>query len=212
VKGFADEANSMRIHLNSEVISINLTEQTVTTGSETYQYEDLITTIPLTNFLKLTDITCESPLAGNKVLVFNIGFDQPSPVDSHWIYIPDKDINFHRVGFYDNIFQRDRMSIYLEIGFNQNREIDISAEMNSAIDSLDEIGIVKDHDCLATHSVVMDPAYCYLNPETVTFVDKMRTKLQKSNVHLLGRYSEWEYCSVEDNVRDAKQLAAELNA
>lgn len=212
VKGFADAAKSTQIHLNSEAINIDLAEQTVTTDSETYRYEDLITTIPLTDFLKLTNITCDSPLAGNKVLVFNIGFDQSSPINSHWVYVPDMGINFHRVGFYDNIFDEDKMSIYLEIGFKQNRKIDISAEMNSALDSLSELDIIRDHDILATHSVVMDPAYCYMNQDTVAFVDKMETLLQQRDVHLLGRYSEWKYCSVEDNVRDAKQLAAELNS
>ena len=57
----------------------------------------------------------------NKVLVFNLGFDRKGPSGVHWIYYPDRERSFYRVGFYDNIFDSDRMSLYVELGYPARR-------------------------------------------------------------------------------------------
>ena len=43
------------------------------------------------------------------MLVFNLGFDRKAADDVHWMYFPDPSIVFYRVGWYDNILDRDRM-------------------------------------------------------------------------------------------------------
>ena len=44
----------------------------------------------------------ENILSYNKVLVFNLGFDRKSKyTKEHWFYVPDKAVNFYRIGFYD---------------------------------------------------------------------------------------------------------------
>lgn len=56
-------------------------------------------------------------LSYNKVLVFNLGFNKKSKyTKEHWFYIPDKNVNFYRIDFYDNILDADKLSMYIEIG------------------------------------------------------------------------------------------------
>ena len=67
----------------------------------------------------------------NKVLVFNLGFDKKGPQNVHWMYFPQRDIRFYRVGFYDNIFDADRMSLYVEIGAKDGEVLDVEQEMQT---------------------------------------------------------------------------------
>jgi hypothetical protein len=34
--------------------------------------------------------------------------------------------------------------------------------------------------------------------------------LSKSNVYSIGRYGDWTYCSIEDNILQAKELALKI--
>src|SRR5207302_8391609 len=89
----------------------------------------------------------------NKVLVFNLGFDRKGPRDVHWIYYPDRATVFYRVGFYDNIFDAERMSLYVEIGIGKPSTLD------AVLAGLKADGVVTDQKLVAHHEVVMDPAY-----------------------------------------------------
>ncbi len=79
-------------------------------------FDNLINTSPFNTFLKLTNNLEYNELSDrltyNKVLVFNLGFNKKSKYNKeHWIYFPDKDINFYRIGFYDNILNSDKLSM-----------------------------------------------------------------------------------------------------
>ena len=76
------------------------------------------------DFIKFSNIKFDTQLSSNKVLVFNMGFDK-KPIDTsiHWIYYPEPEICFYRVGFYNNILHENDMSIYVEIGFPKNEEV-----------------------------------------------------------------------------------------
>ena len=92
-------------------------------------YEYLINTSPLNEFLTYFEgdefRNLRDSLSYNRVLVFNLGFDKKSKfTKEHWFYIPDKTVNFYRIGFYDNILDSDKLSMYIEIGYNKDDVID----------------------------------------------------------------------------------------
>ena len=66
----------------------------------------------------------EKSLSYNKVLVFNLGFNKKSKfTKEHWIYVPSKSCNYYRIGFYDNILDSDKLSMYIEIGYSKDENI-----------------------------------------------------------------------------------------
>lgn len=69
-----------------------------------------------------------------------MGFDKKgSETKNSWIYIPDSDIIFYRVGFYDNIMGTDKMSLYVEIGFAKDTvNINIEAYLERVLFDLKE--------------------------------------------------------------------------
>lgn len=202
-----------KVKLNTEIISIDYeTKTAITNNGEKITYEYLINTSPLNKFLDITkseeDKKLLEKLSFNKVLVFNLGFEKKSDFDEHWIYFPDKDINFYRVGFYDNILNSDKLSMYIEIGYNKNdKNINIEEQLNKTIQNLEKVGIAKNNKLVSYSTILMDPAYVHIKSETNEEVQQWKEKMQKQNVYSIGRYGGWTYCSMEDSMIFAKKLA-----
>lgn len=199
-----------RFCLETEVIKINPYKKIVETSEGIIKYKKLINTIPLNHFVSMFPekyIEKREKLNGNKVLVFNIGFDR-EPLDNkiHWIYYPQKDLNFYRVGFYNNILGEKEMSIYVEIGYPLEKEININEQFNKTITNLKKVGIIKQHEIVAYNSLVINPGYAHITPESIKYVNWLRKKLKKSNIYTIGRYGGWTYCSIEDCINEARNL------
>jgi hypothetical protein len=147
----------------------------------------------------------------NKVLVFNLGFDQPAHTDAHWIYYPNRARCFYRVGFYNNIFGSDRLSAYVEVGFPAHAQINESEWQARVMADLKAEGVVTTHGLVASHHVVLDPAYVHITKESTTEYQRLAPILRTHGVYPMGRYGGWTYCSIEDNIVEARALAQDLN-
>lgn len=214
------DVDENKILLNSVIQSINLEEKKVilTDGTEIY-YEYLINSMPFDRFLKLTNnkeyIDFSNELTYNKVLVFNLGFNKKSKYnDHHWLYFPDKNVNFYRVGFYDNILGSDKLSMYIEIGYPKGTVITdevINKQLSLTLDNLKKCGIIDDTFTLeAYESIVMDPAYVHIDAQNDLKVREIMKDLANKNVYSVGRYGAWTYCSMEDCMVEAKNLSEKI--
>ena len=206
-----------KVELMNEIKKIDLKNKTVITkNDEVINYQYLINTSPLNNLLELIDNTenLRENISYNKVLVFNLGFEKKSNFKEHWIYFPQKDINFYRVGFYDNILMSDKLSMYIEIGYEKKSKIsedDIKEQLNLTLQNLKKVGIVEDDNKLVDYStIVMNPAYVHINSETNKEIKEFEKYLNDNSVYTIGRYGAWTYCSMEDCMISAKELAEKL--
>jgi hypothetical protein len=126
------------------------------------------------------------------------------------MYFPDRARRFYRVGWYDNIFDADRMSLYVEIGLARDEPVDVAAERARVLADLAAEGIVTDHRLVAEHHVVLDPAYVHVTRASLAEAARVRAELAAHGVHSAGRYGRWTYCSIEDNLVEARALAGSL--
>ena len=184
-------------------------------AGDRYHYEFLINTAPLPRFLSLLgeeERRFAASLSWNKVLVFNLGFSQKALCrDTHWLYVPQRDVPFYRVGFYDNILSGDRASLYVEIGYPAKVEPDVSGALRDTLDALQRLGIIQAENELLDHeAILMDPAYVHLQPGTEESVRRLRASLAERALYSIGRYGAWCYHSIEDCVREAEALARSL--
>src|SRR5258708_2420385 len=121
-------------------------------------FDRLVSSAPFDKFVKLCGVPHDpATWAYNKVLVFNLGFDTKGRRGVHWCYFPSRETVFYRVGWYDNIFETDRMSLYVEIGFPSDAVIDVPAMRARVLRDLEREGVVTPGQKLvAEHSVVLD--------------------------------------------------------
>lgn len=206
-----------KIHLNETVNSIDIKNKIVVTTKGVYSYEYLLSSIPLNQFVDISDIgeqIDKSVFSYNQVLVFNLGFDKPSKDRNvHWIYVPSNEINFYRAGFYNNIIGSENLSMYIEIGYPgdfviSEQEIDI--QLQKTLGGLKAIGIIDDHQLIAHEAIVMNPAYVHITKRSIEVVKRLEDELAEQAVFIVGRYGDWKYCSIEDCMVDALKVVEKI--
>ena len=209
--------NNTEIKLNSCVNEIDIENSKVYFGDSAVEsFDNLISTIPLNHFTSLIDQKFvpkpSSVLSQNKVIVFNIGFDSKIACDFHWMYFPGNEI-FYRVGCYHNIFGDLRASFYVEVGMSADDDYDESTLLNTILKDMHSIGLIdKTMSMIDYECIEMNPAYVHINAATQAFKQKLFDIMGKKSVYSIGRYGEWKYCSIEDNMLDALRLSNYLNA
>ena len=214
VKSLASYIGKSNICLNECVKSIDVTEKTIKTDKRELKYDNLISTMPFPLLMQCCSMEYDTDIySWNKVLVFNLGFDKKGKdVFNNWIYVPSKDFCFYRVVYYDNIFATKNMSLYVELGFGKNTDvIDVEYYREKVLDDLKKAGIITDHKLIASHFVIMDPAYVHITKESIRDVEEKKKVLARNNIYSIGRYGSWTYCSIEDNILEAKALMERLS-
>lgn len=214
IKSLASNIESNKIFLNEKVEQIDPKNKIVQTNKRTLYYDHLISTIPFPKLLDICDLGYNKQLyTCNKVMVFNLGFDRKgSDLQNHWVYIPDKDIIFYRIGYYDNIIQSNKMSLYIEIGFPKDVQLkEESFYLDKVMDDLKKLRIVQNEQLVDYHSVVMDPAYVHISKESLEDIKRLKEQLAFYQIYSIGRYGSWTYCSIEDNIKEAQKVTQTIS-
>lgn len=213
VESVASHVDSSCIALNERLMEVDMQRHVAVTDRRTLHYDRLISSIPFPQLLSACQIDYDkSVYSCNKVLVFNLGFDSKGPDRcNNWIYYPDPSLVFYRVGFYDNILGQDKMSLYVEIGFGRDATIpDTEMLLQRTLDDLRRVGVLTDQRLVAHQEVLMDPAYVHITQQSEADKAAKMALLAQHDVYSIGRYGAWKYCSLEDNLNDAFQLAERL--
>ncbi len=223
VRALASAVRGGSIALGQELVAVDLERKAATLlvtdraagvrGGEARPrevlFDRLVSSAPFNRFARLCGLAHDpSAWAWNKVLVYNLGFDRKGERDVHWVYYPARSTVFYRVGWYDNIFDADRLSLYVEVGFARDAHIDVDATRRRVLEDLVREGVVTDQRLVAEHSVVMDPAYVHVTRRSIAEHQRLTALLAARGVHSIGRYGGWTYCSIEDNIVEARALVA----
>jgi protoporphyrinogen oxidase len=199
-----------RIALEEKLVAIDLRNRVATTNKRELRFERLVSSAPFNVLAAMSGIKHDpSVFSWNKVLVFNLGFDKKAATGRHWVYFPDRGVSFYRIGYYDNIFDTDRASLYVELGFARDAVLDrreIDRLRGVVLEDLRKQGVIADHELVAHHDVVMDPAYVHITRASMAEHARVSRILRAHGVYAVGRYGGWTYCSIEDNIVEARAL------
>lgn len=214
IRAIARHIDNEKIKYNSEVVSIDTEQHKVYLSDGTvYSYDRLVSTLPFPKLLDLSGIEYDSSIyTCNQVLCFNLGFDRKGKdTSNHWLYFPEKKYCFYRVGFYDNILNKKRMSLYVELGFPSYKAIQPNEWLGPVLRDLKKAGIMSEEQTLIDYqSIIMNPAYVHINQKSIEDVVLKKQQLAQLDIYSIGRYGSWTYCSIEDNIKEAQVLAQTL--
>jgi protoporphyrinogen oxidase len=204
--------NPQKVFLNEELLSIDINNKTAVTNKREIKYDRLISSIPFTSLLEKSNISYDKDIySWNKVLVFNLGFNKKGDDKvNNWVYFPEKKYSFYRIGYYDNIFGDDRLSLYVELGFDKDQDIIADDYLKIVLEDLNKAGIINDHELVSYAKIFMDPAYVHVNKKSDSDKQRIQTDLAFDSVYSIGRYGDWKYCSIEDNIIEAKELVNKI--
>ncbi|MCK4648266.1 FAD-dependent oxidoreductase [bacterium] len=212
-----------RINLNSTATRISLKDKKIrfNNGKEK-KYQRLVSTIPLPELIKIIDRIPEKINKASKrlryvsVLNLNLGIRRENISDKHWVYFPEKDFSFYRVGFASNfssyLAPKGTSSIYAEISYSKDRPLDKKRIIKRVIKDLMKVGIITSRDRILV-KLVLDikyayPLYDHNHREGVATIQKF---LRENDIYSIGRFGSWEYLSMEDVINRARTTAYKLN-
>jgi len=211
IKALYSQVLPNRVCLNENLLRINLEKKEAITNKRTIRYDRIILCIPFDRLLDSIGLEYNKSIYNySKVLVFNLGFDKKGDHRNHWVYFPERDLCFYRVGYYDNIFDTNQMSLYVELGFPKNEVVKIDYWLQKVQKDLEKANIITNQNLISYHSVLMDPAYIHINSAVKKDISSKKEYLKKFGIYSIGRYGSWTYCSIEDNIIEAKKLAESL--
>lgn len=208
VKSIIKRIPGEKIKLETEIISLDLINKIAITNKGEIRFNKLVSTLPFSKMLEITG-SPNNDLSCNKVAVYNLGFDKSTDIKSHWIYFPGDEI-FYRVGFYNNILGSERMSLYVEIGLKSEDSFDSTELLEVVMNDLKKCGIIINQELIDYQSIVMNPAYVHITKDSKIAYSEWCDVNNPEGIYSVGRYGSWTYCSIEDNVIEAKKLSEKI--
>lgn len=211
------------LHLDSEVTSISLEDRTFEINDgEKYSYDKLVSTLPLIELIQLLDSSppaikqAAEKLRWTSLYTVNIGIDRPSISDKQRVYYPEEDYIFHKLGCYQNqspnMVPPGKSAVSAEISFSKARTINKDTLIERTIKDLTKAGILyPDDKIILTHILTLPYAYAIYDHQRKRAVSTIKQFLEKNNIFLCGRYAQWEYQNMEQNILAGKTLADRLN-
>lgn len=207
------------IHTNKEALRVDLKERRVdfTDGTSTH-YRTLISTLPLDKLLVMLDEPSRSTfshahnkLLCNTVINFNLGVARAHLSDKHWIYFPEKDFPFYRIGFPNNFTPSaapdGHSSLYGEFAVLNRSQEKIDEQLRAAREATLRLFKLTPAEIAVEKIITIDRAYVIYDAWRDRHLDTLLRELTHSGIHSIGRYGAWKYSSMQEGLLDGKRIA-----
>jgi protoporphyrinogen oxidase len=199
--------------------SINLSKRRITfqDGYE-YTYESLVSTIPLPRLLgKIEDLPAYHKgkipkLRFVSVQNLNLGIDREKVSNLHWIYFPEPEFPFYRVGFYSNFSSgmapRKTSSLYIEVSSRPKNKKSAEYIREDCIEGLRRCGLLGKKDrIIASAYFDIECAYVVFDTYRKKHLRSLLKFLKRNGIYSVGRYGSWNYSSMEDCLMEGQNIA-----
>jgi protoporphyrinogen oxidase len=184
-------------------------------------YESLVSTIPVPELVRrCLDFPVplkEAALALRWVSVSNInlGVAREQVSNKHWLYFPEPEYPFYRVGFPMNfsplLGRAGCSSMYVEISHKPAEQRSPEALIETARSGMVRAGILRPDDEIVVADVKdLYYAYVYFDRHRAKAIPAILSELERRGIHSIGRYGRWEHTSMEDAIGQGKELARRL--
>jgi len=213
---------SAPVETGLELVEVLLDDKVATlSNGDEVRYDKLVSTIPLE---RLVSMAVDAPdeikdaargLRVLSVLCANLGVDAELNVDDHWIYVPEPKFDFHRIGVYSNFMPSEpkKSSLYLEFtlpgpraGAEGTEERRLIEDGIGALEGLSlwEGGQGRIEEALA---LMIEHGYVIHDRHRAEWLPRIAEFLRGKGVVLAGRYARWEYSTMEDAIRQGREVA-----
>jgi protoporphyrinogen oxidase len=214
----------VEVNLNSKVQKIDIQNKVVLCSSgKTYKYNKIVSTQALPELVKqIINVPpnvkrAAENLLSNSIRCVNIGIKSEKGIprklkDKHWIYFPESQIPFYRLGIYSNVntlnVPKGCYSFYVEFSsFNKKYK-----NVENLLNDLNRSGFIRKNDKVRAVNIIDMPyAYVIFDTKRKECLKIIKNFLKKHGIFSIGRYGAWEYSFIEKNIMDAKALAHILN-
>jgi len=206
------------VRTHAALTAVNLSQKTARINGQTVSYDFLVNTLPLPQFCELVQDKQQlgkyaARLSASPVTVYHLGINRALKNPFSWIYFPEKEVPFFRVGLQSSFSPHNAPKgtslFYIEIpGLHTP-----SAALKKQIwNCLVQKGIIKNTDRSVYSDWHQIPyAYARYDTQRTRTVNRLLRLLRQQDCYCAGRYGLWEYSFMEKSLLDGRQLANVLN-
>ena len=209
------------VHLNARVAEVSPERRMVTLADgRTFRYDQLVSTMPLPVLIRLMGEEAphevQEAAAGLRyvsVRCVNLGVGRPNLTEKHWIYYPEETI-FHRIFVQGNASPHCNppggFGLTCEITYSEHKPLpcDGGDLIARCVDDCHKVGLFgPDDPVLVANQVDMPFAYVVYDHDRPKRVNLIRGWLERQDIALAGRYSEWEYYNSDHAFLAGKRAA-----
>jgi len=200
---------SERQAYNCPVTSIDLEKRTlVLSNGSALSYDVLLSTIPLTELIKLSGRADLHPVAERGLLssssnIVGLGIAGQPPEalrTKSWIYFPEANCPFYRVTVFSNYAQANvpdpgsTWSLMLEVSESRHRNVDQQTLVDSVIDGAVATGLVSDpQQILSRWSYRATYGYPVPGTQRDASLSQLVPEFERYGVYPRGRFGLWKY-------------------
>ena len=235
------EKKIRNIHLNSEIKKIDWRKKKIIFANDTSAiYSYLVSTIPLPELLNCLENPpgeikeARDKLFWTSVLCINLGIKrhqspvtparhdlaggshQPPIKNCHWIYFPEKEFIFYRVGFYTNFSStmapKNCSSLYIEIAYRPEEKLNEEKIIAWVKKDLIRCKILNIKDRILVTNILPIPyAYVVYDKNRNCVLKVIEKFFRQNDIFSVGRYGAWKYSFMEESILDGKSTAEKIN-
>lgn len=189
-----------------------------------FRTNGMVSTIPLKDLVNMIEDAPEwlkqeaSTLRFSPGLIINMGVKRIDAYkDTSWIYFPDLDLPFYRVGFYSNVepalAPEGYTSMYVEVSPLIFRDpynaFELALAKMKVISALLYLGLLEsEEDIQVMQMIGLKMNYCFHTPAA----KRIRDFLAEHNIYSIGRYGTWHWSSQHEDMAQAAELVRRLKA
>lgn len=208
------------IHLNERVEMIDVANSTVYTNlGESFHYDFIISSQPLPELIyslrgDLTNnVDKVKKLKYVSILNINLGI-KGNISEKHWVYVPEEQYAFHRIGFPHNFSINNApdgcSSIYLEMSYDPLIGINKKSVIDQCINDCIKMSLFKNDDLRVVNVIDIPYGYVVFDHNRQSVVDELQLTLEPMRIYSAGRYGTWIYSSMEDAFMDGYNKAEKV--
>jgi protoporphyrinogen oxidase len=209
-------SKDLLIKTNEKVISIDINKKCITTSkNRILNFEYIISTEPLPDLIQsLKSIPEEINNFGKKlnwISVYNINIGINNKINGkHWIYFPEEEYCFYRIGFphnfSKNVTPKGCGSIYLELSY-KNKSFNKNAHFQKSVNDLIRLNVIENQNSIIESNNIDIPYAYVFEKDTLKNVKKINEFLEYNNIYTAGRFGAWNYFSMEDSFIDGEHAS-----
>ena len=215
-------SRQFQIRLNEMVVKVNLSDSTVHTNQgQSIHFDYIISSQPLPELVRSLDGNSVSHIRKvakklQYVSTFNVNLGIKGNVsEKHWVYVPEEQYTFHRIGFPHNFSNSNvpdgYSSMYLEMSYDPSAGLNKNTVIENCITDCIKIGIIKNRDDLALVNIIDIPyGYVVFDHKRESAVSEIQSVLESSRIYTAGRFGSWVYSSMEDAFMDGYNKAQKV--
>lgn len=210
------------VYTNHTVTSIDLQEKKVVfADGSSESYTTLVNTMPLNIFLKLIKNnsahelkSASKKLLCNSVVNFNLGIKRENFSDKHWIYYPEKQYPFYRIGFSNNfaasMAPAGHSSLYGEFSHVQKPHHEVAQMLDASLEQTKKILKIDSREIVTEKIIHIPHAYVIFDRWRDNNLPKILQTLEDKDIHSIGRYGAWKYSSMQEGLLEGRDTAQKI--